>query len=390
MLLTLPDKGEALSVILKLPGEVCNLNCHYCYEKRKPNGRFSVLSPDLLRNLFQKANDRPLSLELHGGEPLVIGKEKMRALLKECQKYKGYLRVVLQTNATLLDKEWLDLFKDEWPSIEFSTSIDGDYDTTIHRVDYKDNNVHQQIEKVFDLFDKNNMKLGVICTVTRTNLLKAQETLDYFLQFSSCLNLLKINPCFDFNAKSKITEGNKSSFLKYNPDGQGIPGWGIRPLEYSGFLKEFFDIWSVSEAFQQLLVEPFLSIIRVLGGMKSNFCIYDSQKCASMLTLYPDGRLGSCDELDMPESLLIHHLDEINSLDEVVHYQTNVNLHTKLNDLLQKCTGCSYQNTCNGGCLATRKRYKGSDLYEEYCQYRMEVIEHVKDFLEKERSQIVS
>lgn len=382
-MITYPTKDDTLSIILKLPGEVCNLNCHYCYEKRKPSGKYQKITPDLLRKLFEKAEGRNLSLEFHGGEPLIIGKKDMVSLLKECQKYRGKLRIVLQTNATLLDQEWLDLFNREWPEIEFATSIDGDPATTIHRVDYNDNNVHPAIEQVFELFSKNDMKLGVICTVTRQALESPQKVLDYFLKID-CINLLKLNPCFDFNVVSKKTPGNKKSFDLYNPEGIGVPGWGITPLEFSEFLKGFFDIWVSSGSFNKLLVEPFLSIIRVVGGRKSNFCIYDQQKCSSMLTLYPDGRLSSCDELDISDSILISHIDQIKSLDDILYFQTNKPLKKSLNEILEKCRGCDYREICNGGCLATRKRYAGSQYYEEYCQYRIEIIDHVFKFINRE------
>lgn len=384
MELSLPAKNDMLSVILKLPGEVCNLNCHYCYEKRKPSPEFQMLSDNLLREFFRKAGDRPLSIELHGGEPLIIGYDNMRKLLRECQKYKGPLGVVLQTNATLLNQNWLDLFKEEWPEIEISTSIDGPLNTTIHRVDYQDNLVHSKIEKVFELFQKNNLKVGVICTVTRAALNKSSDILQYFMRFKDCLSLLKLNPCFDFNVKSKISLGNRKSFQRYNPDSKGVPGWGITPNEFLGFLKDFFTEWVTQEHYMDLLVEPYLSVIRVIGGKKSNFCIYDQQKCSSMLTLYPDGRLSSCDELSMPYSMLSRNIFELDTLEDVIYFQTNKSLHKDLNDILKDCSNCNYKDYCNGGCLATRKRYKGSKYYHEYCNYRMGLIDFVRCFIEKE------
>jgi len=37
------DESRAVSIIVKLTGESCNINCFYCYEKRKPHQNAQVL-----------------------------------------------------------------------------------------------------------------------------------------------------------------------------------------------------------------------------------------------------------------------------------------------------------------------------------------------------------
>lgn len=64
-----------LSVILKLPGEVCNINCVYCYEKRRPYENNKFMNPNDVTKFLNLFNGRPLSIELHGGEPLILGKK---------------------------------------------------------------------------------------------------------------------------------------------------------------------------------------------------------------------------------------------------------------------------------------------------------------------------
>src|SRR4051794_28690298 len=116
--LGIPERRDALSVILKLPGEVCNINCVYCYEKRKPYQDASFLEGTTLRRFLELCGDRPLSLELHGGEPLVVGERRMRDILAAIREYPGVTRVALQTNGLLLSDAWLRLLAEEWPDIE--------------------------------------------------------------------------------------------------------------------------------------------------------------------------------------------------------------------------------------------------------------------------------
>ena len=77
MALRLPREGEAIAVIAKLPGEVCNINCHYCFERRKPYPGAKFLAASTLRRFLTVAGGRPLSVTLHGGEPLIIGPDAM-------------------------------------------------------------------------------------------------------------------------------------------------------------------------------------------------------------------------------------------------------------------------------------------------------------------------
>lgn len=385
MNLRLPSTEESLSIILKLVGDACNINCHYCYEKRKPEHENQWITPELLQSFFEKAGGRPLALELHGGEPLLIGRDRMRSLLRVCRGYAGPLRITLQTNATLLDDNWLGLFQMEWPELEYSTSLDGDREGNRHRVDYADRPIGERVEQTLRRFERLGLRLGVICTVTRSLLLRPRETLNYFLQFPA-LNIVKINPCFDYNVTTRYSPGNALSLSLYNPSGEGLPGWGIRPHEFRMFLTEVFDEWCDSRLYTRLLVEPFMSVLRVLQGQSATFCVYDGRKCAHILTLYPDGRLGSCDELDLPDAQLAPSIHDLTSLDDVLHFQTNPKLGEDLNTILAKCESCDYRATCNGGCLATRKRYFGSSYYEEYCRYRIELIEHVKKRLREGRA----
>jgi radical SAM protein with 4Fe4S-binding SPASM domain len=376
MPLHLPGSDEAFSVFLKLPGKTCNLNCHYCYEKRRPYRQFSMLGPELLRSFLQKASGRALLLELHGGEPLMIGKERMRPLLAECRAYTGPLRLALQTNGTLLDQEWIDLFMEDFPSIEVAVSLDGDPISNQHRVDYRDEASHADVERALRLLEDNRLPFGIACVVARPALTRVQEILDYFAQFSS-INLLKLNPCLDYSVRLPEGRDNRPSLSLQNASEAGAPGWALTPLEFAAFLAQIFDAWVDGGLYQTLPIEPFMSIIRVLGGARANFCVYDEQKCANMLTLYPDGTIGSCDELRMPTAKLAH-IDDFETLDQISHFQTNPLLHSSLNMVLEKCSTCEYQPTCHGGCLATRLHYFGTPYYEDYCTYRKNVIDHVR------------
>ena len=47
-----------------------------------------------------------------------------------------------------------------------------------------------------------------------------------------------------------------------------------------------------------------MSVIRRLRGLDAGSCHFSDLKCDHVFTLYPDDRLGSCDELPWPQAQL--------------------------------------------------------------------------------------
>ena len=137
MLIETPSMhARRLFVALKV-AEVCNLACGYCYffEKKDQSYRHAptYISDDVLaatgRFLGQGAADLGLpivSIALHGGEPLMLGKERLikacRILRSEIEPF-AELNLGVQTNGVLLDREWIDLLGSA--NVGLSVSLDG-------------------------------------------------------------------------------------------------------------------------------------------------------------------------------------------------------------------------------------------------------------------------
>jgi uncharacterized protein len=117
--------------------EFCNLNCPYCYMfnlrdftyKSKPK----IMSLEIVEAMAAKAvalaikQEVPkLTISLHGGEPLLAGRDWYRSTVDIFRKAAGdAVRVVFttQTNGILIDEKWLEFF--ESVGITVGVSIDG-------------------------------------------------------------------------------------------------------------------------------------------------------------------------------------------------------------------------------------------------------------------------
>lgn len=80
-----------------------------------------------------------IQIDLHGGEPLMLKKERMEllcAMLHDGNYNGASLRIAIQTNATLIDEEWIKIFQKY--QISVSVSIDGPkHINDINRLDHQ-------------------------------------------------------------------------------------------------------------------------------------------------------------------------------------------------------------------------------------------------------------
>jgi uncharacterized protein len=126
---------NAISLVVKV-AERCNLGCDYCYMYEgadaswKTRPRFlSDKNAELLLwrvDEYLATNQSDIALvELHGGEPLLWGKQRFVTFVNKARELDSFERMelCLQTNGVLLDQEWLDLFAES--GVSFSISCDG-------------------------------------------------------------------------------------------------------------------------------------------------------------------------------------------------------------------------------------------------------------------------
>lgn len=137
------------SFTLKVAGR-CNINCSYCFMykladqswRRQP----TAMSPPVWQAAARRIRDHlarhPLPqahITVHGGEPLLLGKAAMAQLLSDFQETLDDLETEIlyfvQTNGTLLDQEWVELFARF--GVILGVSLDGTAAThDAHRVDH--------------------------------------------------------------------------------------------------------------------------------------------------------------------------------------------------------------------------------------------------------------
>jgi|GEM_PF-1389859 len=136
------DKTASLEVVFKIQ-ETCNIDCTYCYMynvgnelyKQLPTAASLETCKEVARFIcvaFEERDPTYVRLVLHGGEPMLMPAHRFEerlvaisSVLKNQLKPDQIDRIqfTLQTNATLVTEEWIDLMA-RW-RIHPSVSIDG-------------------------------------------------------------------------------------------------------------------------------------------------------------------------------------------------------------------------------------------------------------------------
>src|SRR5271166_5563053 len=122
------------SLLIKPASAVCNLDCSYCFYldrdadpyKALPARRMTMETLERLVGTYLFYSYPNSVFAFKGGEPTLAGLPFFAKLIRLQQQYgRGGQAVsnALQTNATLLDKNWCDLFREyQWL---LGVSLDG-------------------------------------------------------------------------------------------------------------------------------------------------------------------------------------------------------------------------------------------------------------------------
>jgi uncharacterized protein len=361
---------STLVLILKNAGSSCNIGCEYCAEARKQIHSFdkknTITISDIDKLILLTKHITHLTVLFHGGEPLLLGQDYYAKIMDMWHQIKPNVSFGMQTNATLIDEKWIELFLKYQKELGLSVSIDGDMTANQYRKEKNGDAVYSKIINGIRLLERNNLKTGIISTLTKAALGREQGLFELLSNFNN-IRFVKLNFCYDMWH-----------------DGS-IPEWAITTEDYLQYVKTFFNILFRESAFDRLNVEPIVSIIKKLMGLSSDYCNFNNRKCHNFLSVYPGGKMIACDNFDVTDG-------KYGSL-----YNTTEDPRTKKSAkmaelfcdfemLLEQCRQCTYYAICTGGCMAVRRRFKKYGKhgeYEQYCKDAKALIDHIKAHINK-------
>lgn len=377
--LPVPQSSDAIILILKLDGDQCNIDCLYCFEKRKPQRASRRLDAPTIHGVMKSLGSRPVKVVLQGGEPLLIGKARMASILEAISSYDNVTSVSVMTNGTLIDHEWVELFDQKArPAVEWGVSFDGGGGLSGYRVSYKDTPTVAGTLRGLNTLSQHGRQFGVICVITDLHAGRAVELINSVQPLLGLRNL-KLVPCLDYGVDQRplaTPSGSRQNEL-WNPTN---PQWSIEPMEFARLVVEVTSLWVERGLWRSFELEPTMSICRNLLGLPSDFTDYSLYKDAFVVVLYPDGRLTGHDRATVARDLSGHPIIGQKSLEDLLRREMEQQQEA-WKPLLARCSRCRYWDSCHGGELFTRLAVRRAGVEDQYCSSRAHMIEEIRPYL---------
>lgn len=317
----------------------CNLGCLYCYQDSESLKSHTKITIDIIKKLIDDLMlyhesigfTEPISMTFHGGEPLLLGHKFFRDVLAylgtiDDSQRKDKFSLAVQTNLTLLDQHYCDIFKEY--NVNISTSLDGP--SWLHNKfrGPGDADNHATVMRHVDLARRNSLKVGAICIITADKLTHIQDIYDFF-----CTNSMnfKTNPPFLHGQAYK----NRDQV-------------GISVAEYASFLKGLFDLWYSNKP--KVIIENLFDMIAVvLRGAGAGSCV-NSNCSAKHVTITPDGDCYTCGRTTgNPEFCygnIIH-----TGFSDMANSTKLLYFTDRVPDSIEVCSECSFRHACFSGCM---------------------------------------
>ena len=393
----------AFNIMLKPAGSLCNLDCNYCYYLDKADiygGREPRMTEEMLEDVVREyiaANDVPeVTFNWHGGEPLVLGIDFYKKAIEFEQKYAGgkIIHNTIQTNGTLLNREWTSLFRKH--NFLVGISIDGPQD--IHDRYRKDKGRNPTFDKVIrgiGLLYSAGVEFNTMSTVNKASEGRGLEVYQFlksigshYMQFMPVLEHVK----YPLDKNGKPVKGARLFIVDPHESGAQIAPWSVSDVGFGKFMCDIFDYW-VRNDVGRYYVNQFDATLANWYGVQPGTCVY-AETCGGNSVIEHNGDLYPCDHFVYPKYLLGNITEK--SISDMMKSDLQVKFGIdKRNSLPSKCRRCEWLFTCHGEC--PKHRFNSTEAgetglnalctgYKMFYSHVAPYMDFTKDLLNEEKA----
>lgn len=347
---------ERLTIILKVTNN-CNLHCKYCYDMplRKSLGHNGHLSTAQIEHIIDMlaASTEAAFIIWHGGEPTLCGLDFYKEVYEKAFYKYPYLELEssMQSNGTLLDKEWIAFCKKHNIDIGLSNNYLNEEIRTL-----------PQTTKENFIFEK--LKLARICgmpSLCGALEIITKENVDKLIDIYEGYKRRNLKPSFNFVFPAGNAEKNDVYFK-------------LTDKTYYTYIEKYFAHWLYDkEAVPDRFAEVYFGF---LLGQPSNLC--EHKECRKkFFGINSSGDVYPCDRPLTND----YRFGNINDYDNFVDVCRSEGFR-KFDRAVQKhinsfCKKCPIEKLCGRGCpMKIYDKNKNFDeKNEDFCSSREKIFE---------------
>lgn len=359
------------TVLLKVASR-CNINCSYCYVYNQGDTSWQrlprVMSPDTIQavvsGLHRLYEDQKVgfAVVLHGGEPLLMPRHLLGALLKGlAETLPADCIRCIQTNGMLIDDSVLDLC--DATNTTLSVSLDGP--KSVHdrfRVTFAGGGTFERalagIERIRSHPKAHRLFTGVLCVVDPTS--DPSSVYSFFKGLGV--------PSVDFLFK----DGNNS---KLPPDKKGLDS-----IEYGSWLASIWDCYVADKNPPRIRILDDMARLLLGGRSIKEGC---GQRLYGIAVIDTDGTImkndtlkSSFDGADRFKSKWMISFSRLSEIAVSEEFQDYVRLQHPTSPT---CRSCELLHVCGGGMPLSRWHDKsGLNNPSVYCADYKYLIRHIQ------------
>jgi uncharacterized protein len=361
-----------IRLVVIQPTSFCNLDCDYCYlpDRQSKN----QLSLDLIEPIFKtiftsQFLKQDFTVCWHAGEPLAVPIsfyegifERLHAAKVKYNTHPCKVRQTLQTNGTLINQGWCDLFKEH--KVHVGVSIDGPaFIHDAHRKTRKGLGSHSSTMRGITYLQQNDIDFSVITVLTRDSLDYADEIFQFFRDNGITSVGFNMEETEGVNCNSSLNQtAIEAPYRKFIQR-----FWELVVQTQGEFkLREFEEICSIVYQGDRLtnteMNRPFV-IVNI--DHKGNFSTFDPELLSIKTDTYGDFVLGNVLQ---------------DTLESVCHTKKFQQIYQDISAGIELCRqSCPYFGVCGGGAGSNKYWENGTfrSAQTNACYNRIQVVTDV-------------
>lgn len=369
-------KKKLTTVLVKPTGADCNLDCGYCFYLDRagtPRPGFKQerglnrlhgrrMSDEVLEAMVRqvmRGGSAQVSFGWQGGEPLLMGLDFFKRAVEYERRYGFSGQVVgngLQTNGTLINDAWGDLFLEtNWL---VGLSLDGPPHIHDHyRRTRNGRGTYERVRAVAELLSRRGVLFNVLTVVNEYSVRFPKEIYDHHKQLG--LRHMQFIPCVEQDPR----------------DPRRAADFSVGAEQLGRFMCEVFDLWRKDFVAGRPTVDIrwFDSFFHAYVDRPAPECTL-MKECGCYVVVEHNGDVFPCDFFVEDRwklgNVLTGDLTEmLNSSKQKVFGQLKAKLP-------RECRTCRWLKYCRGGCTKDRLRDPTDEGSNHFCRAFMMFFEH--------------